>query len=177
MGFAARPRDGPCHGLSRVTFRRALTLFARRMIWSRLANWCPFASVRLAIYRLMGMTIGRDVFIGFHVEFDTNYTELIRIGDGVTISHRCIIATHMATDADTRLRELYPGQSAPVEIQQGAWICTGATLLPGVTIGREALVAAGAVVTKDVAARTMVAGVPARCVKSLTFSDSRNTGG
>ncbi|MGE4606524.1 MAG: hypothetical protein AAEJ52_07275, partial [Myxococcota bacterium] len=107
-----------------MTFQRALKLFARRMILSRLANWCPFTSMRLAIYRLMGMTIGRDVYIGFHVEFDTNYSELIRIGDGVTISHRCIIATHMATDANTPLRQLYPGRSAPVEIQDGAWICT-----------------------------------------------------
>lgn len=159
-----------------MTFRRALTLFSRRMILSRLANGCPFVSVRLAIYRLMGMTIGRDVFIGFNVEFDTNYTELIRIGDGVTISHRCIIATHMATDAETRLRELYPGRSAPVEIEQGAWICTGAILLPGVTIGREAIVAAGAVVTKDVAPRTLVAGVPARPIKSLALSSSGDAG-
>jgi len=139
----------------------------RRMVLSRLADWCPFVSLRLAIYRLMGITIGRGVYIGFHVEFDTNFSELIRIGDGVTISHRCIIATHMATDADTRLRELYPGRSAPVEIHDGAWICTGAVLLPGVTIGREALVAAGAVVAADVAPRTLVAGVPARAVKTL----------
>ena len=115
------------------------------------------------------MTIGRDVYIGFHVEFDTNYTELIRIGNGVTISHRCIISTHMATDAKTALRKLYPDRSAPVEIQDGAWICTGATLLPGVTIGRDALVAAGAVVTGNVAPQTLVAGVPARHVKNLVF--------
>ncbi len=160
-----------------MTFRRALTLFMRRMVLSRLANWCPFVSMRLTIYRLMGMTIGRDVYIGFHVEFDTNFTELIRIGDGVTISHRCIIATHMATDANTRLRQLYPGRSAPVEIQDGAWICTGAVLLPGVTIGREALVAAGAVVTSDVAPRTLVAGVPARSIKSLDLSDAAVSAG
>ncbi len=160
-----------------MTFRRALLLFVRRMLLSRLANWCPFVSIRLGIYRLMGMTIGRDVFIGFYVEFDTNYTELIRIGDGVTISHRCIIATHMATDANTALRQLYPDHSAPVEIQDGAWICTGAVLLPGVTIGREALVAAGAVVTADVAPRTLVAGVPAKPVKTLKLADSADGGG
>jgi acetyltransferase-like isoleucine patch superfamily enzyme len=155
------------HGPDPMTFRRALTLFARRMLLSRLANWCPFVSGRLAIYRLMGMTIGRGVFIGFYVEFDTNHTELIRIADGVTISHRCIIATHMATDAETRLRELYPARSAAVEIREGAWICTGAIILPGVTIGAEALVAAGAVVTRDVAPRTLVAGVPAKPVKKF----------
>lgn len=158
-----------------MKFRRVLTLFARRMLLSRLANWCPTVSMRIAIYRWMGMTIGRDVYIGFHVEFDTNYTQLIRIGNGVTISHRCIIATHMATDAKTALRKLYPARSAPVEIQDGAWICTGATLLPGVTIGRDALVAAGAVVTENVAPQTLVAGVPARHVKNLVF-DAADTG-
>ena len=56
-----------------------------------------------------------------------------------------------------------------------AWICTGATLLPGVTIGRDALVAAGAVVVGNVAPKTLVAGVPAKHVKNLVFdaTDSR----
>ena len=59
-----------------------------------------------------------------------------------------------------------------MEIQDGAWICVGAVLLPGVTIGREALVAAGSVVTRDVEPRTMVAGVPAVWVKNLDLGGS-----
>jgi acetyltransferase-like isoleucine patch superfamily enzyme len=116
---------------------------------------------------MMGIRVGRRVFIGFFVEFDTNHSELIEIGDHVTISHRCIIVTHMATDADTPLRKLYPDHAAPVRIGRGAWLCAGAIVLPGVTIGENALVAAGAVVERDVPPSCLVAGVPARVVKKL----------
>lgn len=118
---------------------------------------------------MMGIKIGRDVFIGFDVEFDTNYSELIEIEDSVTISHRCIISTHMATSTRTPLQNLYPPMAAPVKIKRGAWICTGAILLPGTTVGENALVAAGAVVTRNVEPATLVAGIPARTVKHLVI--------
>ncbi len=127
----------------------------------------PLAFVRVLLCRLMGVKIGRDVFIGFHVEFDTNHSELIEIGDHVTISHRCIIVSHMATSVATPLRSVYPSRAAPVRIRDGAWVCVGAILLPGVTVGENAVVAAGAVVDRDVPANTLVAGVPARPVKAL----------
>ena len=147
--------------------RRALRLFFRRMLCLELSRFCPFASGRIALYRMMGVRIGTGCYVGFHVELDTNHPELIEIGDGVTISHRCIIASHMATDAATPLRALYPDRAAPVRIESGAWLCVGAIVLPGVTIGRNAVVAAGAVVTRDVPAATLAAGVPARVVKEL----------
>ena len=150
-----------------MTLGRALRLFLRRMVLSRLANWCPFVSGRVVLYRAMGMKIGRDVFIGFQVEFDTNFTELIEIGNAVTISHNCVIASHMATSADTPVKKFYPDMSAPVRIRDGAWICIGATLLPGVTVGENAVVAAGAVVNRDVEPGMVVAGVPAKPVKKL----------
>jgi hypothetical protein len=122
---------------------RAAQLFLRRMVCLRLANLCPFASGRVWLYRCMGARIGRDVYIGFGVELDTDHPELITIGDHVTISHRCTLVSHMATTADTPLRTLYPDRASPVRIERGAWICAGAMLLPGVTIGENALVAAG----------------------------------
>ena len=150
-----------------MTPARAATLFFRRMICLPLANLCPFAAGRVLIYRAMGIRIGQRVFIGFQVEFDTNHSELIEIGDDVTISHGCMIVSHMATSADTPLRKLYPGEAAPVRIERGAWVCAGAILLPGVTIGENALVAAGAVVNRDVPPNSLAAGVPARVVKRL----------
>jgi acetyltransferase-like isoleucine patch superfamily enzyme len=150
-----------------VTPRRALLLFFRRMLCLEPAKLCPVPGLRVQLYRWMGAKVGRGVFIGFGVELDTNHPELIEIGDGVTISHRCTLVSHMATDAQTPLRELYPERAAPVKIGAGAWLCVGAVVLPGVTIGENALVAAGAVVTRDVPAGTLVAGVPARVVKAL----------
>ena len=57
--------------------------------------------------------------------------------------------------------------TAPIHIGRGAWIAAGGTVLQGVTVGDDAVVAAGAVVTKDVPARTLVAGVPARVIRAL----------
>jgi acetyltransferase-like isoleucine patch superfamily enzyme len=57
--------------------------------------------------------------------------------------------------------------TAPIRISRGAWIAAGATVLQGVTVGDDAVVAAGAVVTKDVPAPTLVAGVPARIIRAL----------
>jgi len=141
--------------------------FWRRMICMKIVGLCPFPAGRNCVYRMMGIKVGRDVFIGFDVEFDTNHSELIEIEDHVTISHRCIVSTHMATSTRTPLRALYPALAAPVKIRRGAWICTGAILLPGTTVGENALVAAGAVVTHDVEPATLVAGIPARPVRHL----------
>ena len=152
--------------------RRALQLFFRRMLCLELSQLCPFAAGRIALYRWMGVRIGRGCYVGFHVELDTNHPELIEIGDGVTISHRCMLVTHMATDAATPLRALYPGSAAPVRIGDGAWLCVGAIVLPGVAIGRNAVVAAGAVVSRDVPPGMLVAGVPARVVKDLGLGDA-----
>ncbi len=55
----------------------------------------------------------------------------------------------------------------PILIKRNAWIGAGATILPGVTIGENAIVAAGAVVSRDVLPNTVVAGIPAKVVKSI----------
>lgn len=56
---------------------------------------------------------------------------------------------------------------SPVVIKENAWIGAGATILPGVTVGENAIVAAGTVVSKDVTANTIVAGVPAKVIKTI----------
>ncbi|WP_430639527.1 DapH/DapD/GlmU-related protein [Haloferax volcanii] len=66
-------------------------------------------------------------------------------------------------DVDRR-KTLVPGE---VVVERNAWIGAGATILPDVTIGENSVVAAGAVVTKDVPANTVVAGVPAEVVREL----------
>jgi acetyltransferase-like isoleucine patch superfamily enzyme len=55
-----------------------------------------------------------------------------------------------------------------IVIKQNGWLGAGVTVLPGVTIGENAIVAAGAVVTKNVAANTIVGGVPAKLLSSIT---------
>ena len=62
----------------------------------------------------------------------------------------------------------YPVKESPVVVKQGAYIGSNALILPGVTIGRESVVGAGAVVAKNVEAHTVVAGVPARVIKKIS---------
>lgn len=83
----------------------------------------------------------------------------------VTIGPRCAIAWNVTImDADFHSIDGGP-KRAPIEIGEHVWIGVGATILKGVTIGDGAIVAAGSLVTKDVAARTLVAGVPAKHIR------------
>jgi acetyltransferase-like isoleucine patch superfamily enzyme len=95
-----------------------------------------------------------------------NASDKISIGHRVTIGHHAMIITdsHQTDDPERRAG---PRISRPVVIEDGAWVGARATILPGVTLGRGCIVAAGAVVNRDVPAHTLAAGVPARFVKRL----------
>ena len=90
----------------------------------------------------------------------------VTLGNGVSIGHHVVIVTtsHAVGPAEFRAGDL---RAMPVTVEDGAWIAANVTLLPGVTIGHGAVVAAGAVVTKDVAPNTLVGGVPAKLIRVL----------
>jgi acetyltransferase-like isoleucine patch superfamily enzyme len=115
---------------------------------------------RVRLLRCMGVNIGH-CYVGKDCLFDDEVPELITVEDGVVISSRVIIAAH---DSSRHI-------VAPVHIHQQAFIGIGAIILPGVNIGKGAVVAAGAVVTRSVENYTMVAGVPARAVRRTAESD------
>lgn len=88
----------------------------------------------------------------------------IYIGDGAQLGHHATIVT-LNHDFDPEKRgDLHP---APVHIGRRVWLGANVTVLPGVSIGDGAIIAAGAVVTKDVPANTIAAGVPAKVVKKV----------
>jgi acetyltransferase-like isoleucine patch superfamily enzyme len=93
----------------------------------------------------------------------------VQIGKNVAIGNYVLI---MDTDFHAVEDHRLPPQAAPVVIEDDAWIGARATVLKGVTIGRGAVVAAGAVVTKSVPARSVVAGVPARVIRRLEDGES-----
>ncbi len=108
------------------------------------------------------ITIGRDVFINSGCHFQDQGG--ITIGDGCLIGHNVVLATIN--------HDLYPvnqrkNHYAPIVIEDHVWVGSNATILPGVTIGRWSVVAAGAVVSKDVEAFTVVGGVPARVIRKV----------
>jgi acetyltransferase-like isoleucine patch superfamily enzyme len=93
----------------------------------------------------------------------------ITIGDEVFIaSGVSLITSGHPIDPTVRRRQI---TAAPIVIERGVWICTGATVLHGVTVGEDSVVAAGAVVTRDVPAGVVVGGVPARVLRPVTPDD------
>lgn len=106
--------------------------------------------------------IGKDVFINSGCKFQDQGG--IYIGDKALIGHNVVLATlNHGIKADDR-DMLYP---SPIKIGKNVWIGSNATILGGVTIGDNAIISAGAVVTKDVPADMIVGGVPARIIKEI----------
>jgi maltose O-acetyltransferase len=108
--------------------------------------------------RADGATIGERVFLGNRTYVDEGFAWLIEIEDDVTVAPNAMVLAH---DAGPK-QALGVTRVGPVRIRRGAYIGAGAIVLPGVTIGEQAIVGAGSVVTRDVAPRTVVAGVPAQ---------------
>ena len=108
------------------------------------------------------ITIGKNVFINTGCRFQDQGG--IRIGDHVLIGHNVVLATLNHDFAPYNRATMHP---APIHIEDRVWIGANATVVPGVTIGENSIVAAGAVVTKDVPPNTIVGGVPAKVLKRI----------
>ena len=113
------------------------------------------------------LTLGKDVFINLGCRFQD--TGGITIGDGTLIGHGSTLTTlNHSIDPDKRA-DMVP---APIVIGRKVWLGAAVTIVPGVTIGDGAILGAGAVVTQDVPAHTIVAGVPARVIRATGFGDA-----
>ena len=88
----------------------------------------------------------------------------VTIGDGCQIGHNVVFATLNHGLQPEERGITYP---APIVLGKNVWVGSNSTILQGVTIGDNAVIAAGAVVTKDVEAGTIVGGVPARFIKKI----------
>lgn len=123
-------------------------------------------SVRMfpPFYTAFGKTtrVGKEVFINFGCTFLDQGG--ITIEDGVFIGPEAKILTEGHPEQPEIRHTL---QTKPVIIRRKAWIGAGAMILPGVTVGENAIVAAGAVVTKDVPDNVIVAGVPAKVLRNI----------
>ena len=95
----------------------------------------------------------------------------IEIGENSALAYGVSIITSSDPNGEfNALKALYPAMTAPVIIGKDCWIGANSTILPGITIGDFSVVAAGSVVTKDVPAGVLVAGVPAEIKKYLKKS-------
>ncbi len=146
--------------------------------------------LRYWIFKALFKQLGPDSMIDYRTYF--RYPWKISIGSGVSINRGCefygsmvagnayiVIGDHCALGPRVRILSAthdyhkldLPDQAASVTIGQHVWIGAGATILPGVTIGDGAVVAASSVVTRDVAPFSIVAGNPARFIKTRELDD------
>ncbi len=111
----------------------------------------------------LNITVGGAVFIGYECAFTGHAA--IDIADRVMIAHKVNLVTAGHPVAPAKRRAYITAE--PITIDTNVWIGAAATILPGVHVGADAVVAAGAVVTHDVPPATLVAGVPATVVRHL----------
>lgn len=128
--------------------------------------------IRLPFYTDFGgnLRMGKRVYISHNVMFTDlggiTLADDVLIGPGVSL----ITVNHQLDPAHRHELDL-----KPIQVGARAWIGAKALILPGVTVGENAVVAAGAVVTKDVAANTVVAGVPAKVIKTITATSAESS--
>jgi acetyltransferase-like isoleucine patch superfamily enzyme len=138
--------------------------------------------VRLILGNIIGTEIDRSTTV--FPPFYTNFGKFLSIGKNVFINHACSfldmggitiedeVLIGPKVNLITENHPVSPNErraliTKPIIIKRKAWIGAGATILPGVTIGENAIVAAGAVVSKDVPNNTIVGGIPAKIIKKI----------
>ena len=109
---------------------------------------------------------GKNVKIGKRVTVMNN--SLFMSAGGITIEDDVLVAANAQLISNNHDPEEHAILTCkPVVLKRNCWIGAGATILPGVTVGENAIVGAGAVVTKDVEPNTVVGGIPAKLIKRL----------
>jgi acetyltransferase-like isoleucine patch superfamily enzyme len=142
-----------------------MTVSKFKRLWRNMLQWpawfLPWKKLRTFFHRLKGVTIGKNVEIGYMVLIDNRRPELITIEDEVTITSMCVVIAHDLSRKYNEGKEII----GKVLLKKGAFIGMNSTIMPGVTIGEGAIVAAGSVVTKDVESFTVYGGVPAKKIR------------
>ena len=148
----------------RVTLRgRAHVVNDGMMTWGdRVRLVSTVATLELVTLRGAHLEVGNNVFINFGTS--------IMVASRVKIGNDCLIGTNvMIMDCDFHQVEdkSWDTTGQPIVIEDRAWLGNRSIILKGITVGHDAVIAAGAVVTRDVPARTVVAGNPARVVRQF----------
>ena len=158
------------------------TEYYRGFLWWYTNTWlCNIPSKRYRAWKLvrMGMKLDKNVrfYAGFHIRSPHNITigegssigpkvlldgrKGLTLGKSVVIGYEAILWTLNHDYNDKH----FCGKGAPVIIDDYAWVCSRSIILPGIHIGKGAVVASGAIVTKDVPPYAIVAGIPAKIIE------------
>lgn len=134
----------------------------------RILAWlAPIYQFRTSVWKKCGVNIGDRVYVGNLVFFDGQYPHLITLEDDVSIGPNVLILAHSGGSPFHHQTKIFNQPPKAVLIKRGAWVGSGAIILPGVTIGIGSIVAAGAVVSRSIPNFSVAAGNPARVVSKL----------
>ncbi len=176
------PTRGPLNTEGMHRLMNEMSEEARRVTFRLNSAWHSQEEIRALLGELFGRPVpdtlrvfppfysdfGKNIHVGEHVFINAccHFQDHggVTLGDGCQIGHNVVFATlnHGLEPADRGTT--YP---APIVLGRNVWVGSNATILQGVTIGDNAVVAAGAVVSRDVPANTIVGGVPARIIKKI----------
>lgn len=168
--------------LKHTTKEHGYTGFAARfrfLVERAKAHWLqvisrimPFNGIRVKLQKMRGVMIARDVHIGPMVTIDDVYPYFVSIGRGSSIAGNNFILTHSKPlEYHSEVSEAYV---APVIIEKNVWVAINVVILPGVTIGEGAIIAAGSVVTKSIPPMVFAAGTPAEVKKDIAPKLKKN---
>ena len=150
------------HAASRLQARGRLRQRVFSVLFLLPAWFSPHKCLRVFFHRLRGVDIGRGVEIGYYCLIGNVHPHTVHIADGAVITANCVLLDH-----DNALYYTFGGpvRIGDIHIGPRAFIGIGAIIMPGVTVGERAIVAPQSLVKRDVPARTLVAGNPAREIK------------
>ncbi|MHC4115212.1 MAG: acyltransferase [Planctomycetota bacterium] len=143
----------------------------KNYILGLIAYFCPVNSIRVFCHRCRGVNIGKNVLIGFHCVLDHSFPEYITIEDDAALAGDVYLLAHSCPPRHFKGELL--SYLAPVHIHKGAWLGIRATVLPGVSIGKNSIVSAGSVVCEDVSDGVIVQGNPAVVIKRLKNAEAK----
>ena len=136
-----------------------------------LATHFPWVKMRVWAMHGLGFKMGVDIIPSPGIMFvmmNSGVSGKLIVGDRVGIGSGSIIILE-SSPGNSRLAAIFPSDKRDITIGNDVWIGAGVIILPGVTIGEYAVIASGTVVNKDVAAYTLVGGVPAKKIKDIVI--------
>jgi len=185
VGILERDKSGEIIHLDDPDYSTLFKVIQKAMRTSAKLNNLVTDDLR-EVNKVFSELIGKKVNDTFFIipPFFSDFGENINIGKNVFVNHACSFMDRGGITIEdnvligpkvnliTSNHPLHPSErratiSHPIVIKKGAWIGAGATILAGVTIGENSVVAAGAVVSKDVPDNSIVGGVPAKFIKSI----------
>lgn len=162
-----------------ITFFEALRRSFKGYWKSILLKYCMYSVIfsplnyrliRPYLWKKIGCKLGENVFIGYGVWFDYNHAHLIEIGNNVHITNMSLLLCHQRNISQYFVGDdssSLPYVKDKIVIEDGVMIGMNATIMPGVTIGKGAIIGAKSLVNKDIPPWTIVAGNPAKVIKHI----------